>query len=370
MKFLILSTLALGVGSVAAACGGTPSDETTDDSSLGGQPDSSGGASSGGTGDGVGGTAQGGQPNTDPPTVVSVMPASGAKGVDADAVIQITFSEPMDREMTASAYGSERDPIASEQVDFSWNSSSTVLTITPKAPLPYKEVGHLDDSPTILNFTLLAAAQDAQGQPMEEDFVSFFSPWKLMSQEIPVDITNSAFAVYEKPETNLIRMQYVADAGDDNCPAHVNPSSPGDVGGANGLKGRRSGVYSYSLADLVDRPLVSAKLTLFTTKRDIDWFSKLTLDKLESQTLSLATGAAAGAPDNLSYDTADGPQQKMTAFDFFYFDVTELVKTDLETESTWSMYRVGYDAVDLSHAASGNRVICAGMSLNVSYLVE
>lgn len=106
------------------------------------------------------------------PFIVSVSPANGALGVESDAVLVITFSEPMDREATESAYLSEDLP--SSDVSFGWNDDSTVLTITPNQPLLLAAGGD-PALVTALDYTYVVSdlARDAQGAALVARAFSF-----------------------------------------------------------------------------------------------------------------------------------------------------------------------------------------------------
>lgn len=78
-------------------------------------------------------------PDTTPPAVVGLTPGDQASGVAQDATIVITFSEPMNRAATQSAYQSADLPAG--DVTFSWNDPGTELTLTPSAPLQYTAAG-------------------------------------------------------------------------------------------------------------------------------------------------------------------------------------------------------------------------------------
>lgn len=115
-------------------------------------PDAGNGTASGGT-SGAGGTGStssdtppdstnesdaggaGGTPATVPgaPRVMSVSPSDGATGVAADAVVTLTFSEPMNPSTVQTAYSSSDLPASS--VNFNWSAGNTVLQIAPHQPL-------------------------------------------------------------------------------------------------------------------------------------------------------------------------------------------------------------------------------------------
>lgn len=97
------------------------------------------------------------------PSIVSVSPADGARGVSNDVRIVITFSVPMDPARTEAAYQSEAVP--SSGVSFSWNDTGTVLTITPDDTLDYP-MGSDPDAVEVrpINYFLSASAQALDGQ--------------------------------------------------------------------------------------------------------------------------------------------------------------------------------------------------------------
>ena len=97
------------------------------------------------------------------PTVVSISPANAATGVRADAKIIVTFSQPMDQAATQAAYQSSDLPASS--VGFTWDASSTVLTVKPNAPLEYAKGTTISIEPKSYAFTLTGAAKDKSGSP-------------------------------------------------------------------------------------------------------------------------------------------------------------------------------------------------------------
>ena len=95
------------------------------------------------------------------PTVVSVSPANAATGVRADAKIIVTFSQPMDQAATQAAYQSSDLPASS--VGFTWDASSTVLTIKPNAALEYAKGITFTTAATAYALTLTGTAKDKTG---------------------------------------------------------------------------------------------------------------------------------------------------------------------------------------------------------------
>jgi Bacterial Ig-like domain len=98
------------------------------------------------------------------PRVVSVSPANGATGVRSDAKIIVTFSQPMDRALTQAAYQSTDLPSAN--VTFGWDTSGTVMTIKPNAPLEYAKGTTIGTEAKSHSFTLTGEAKDTAGTPL------------------------------------------------------------------------------------------------------------------------------------------------------------------------------------------------------------
>jgi hypothetical protein len=113
---------------------------------------------------------EGGVPNeaivdTEPPRIVQVTPADGASGVEATALIEVQFNEPMDPLTTASAYSSESLP--PEAVTLSWNSAGDTLTITPQAPLELAELKNPKQPALEYSYGFSSEATDLAGNPLE-----------------------------------------------------------------------------------------------------------------------------------------------------------------------------------------------------------
>ena len=100
-----------------------------------------------------------------PPTVVMTSPAADATGVLADAVIEISFSEAMDKASVQTAWQSSELPAS--EVTFGWNAEGTVLTVTPNAPLAIAEIATLDDPAESFAFALDGIATDLAGNPLD-----------------------------------------------------------------------------------------------------------------------------------------------------------------------------------------------------------
>jgi Bacterial Ig-like domain len=147
-----------------------------------------------------------------PPTVVSVSPENGAKGVTSDATIVITFSETMERVSTQASYQSAALPAGG--VTFSWNDESTILTIKPNTPLIYAA----GDKPATLvaksyNFSLTNTAKDVSGNALSE-VSSSFSTLRQVYVEVPSQPTLNG-TVSSNGDLGLGSSTGIINVGDD-----------------------------------------------------------------------------------------------------------------------------------------------------------
>jgi Bacterial Ig-like domain len=105
------------------------------------------------------------------PTVVSVSPADGLRGVASGARIVVSFSRPMDQLATQAAYQSGSLPASG--VTFDWDSAGTVLTITPNAPLDYARGMNTSVAAKAYGFKLTSVAKDKAGNALTPLNVGF-----------------------------------------------------------------------------------------------------------------------------------------------------------------------------------------------------
>jgi Bacterial Ig-like domain len=120
-------------------------------------------------------------PDTTAPTIVSLELASAvrgsvkatpgvtARGVDKDANIVITFSEPMNRAATQAAYQSSKEGIRAADVVFAFDASGKVLTINPNKDLDYSSGSKRNEH----TFTLTGTATDLSGNALSPETFTF-----------------------------------------------------------------------------------------------------------------------------------------------------------------------------------------------------
>jgi hypothetical protein len=125
----------------------------------------------------------------EPPRVLSVSPSDGALGVESNAEIVITFSEPMATSSIEAAYQSPDLPVS--RLTFTWNEAGTELTIKPTAPLVYQagtaqSDGALDFLPKTYHYGFAELTSRAASSSSSGDSFSF-STLRQVSADLPAD---------------------------------------------------------------------------------------------------------------------------------------------------------------------------------------
>jgi Bacterial Ig-like domain/Bacterial Ig domain len=123
--------------------------------------------------------------DTTAPTIVSSTPANAGTGVLATDNIVITFSEPMNKLVTQSAYQSATSRILPAQVQFSFNTEGTVLTINPNASLLI--AGGADPAIVVAvpyAFQITNLATDLAGNPLATSSFTFTTQRRI-TQNLP-----------------------------------------------------------------------------------------------------------------------------------------------------------------------------------------
>jgi hypothetical protein len=265
------------------------------------------------------------------PFFVSVARGNVARGVESDALVVISFSEPMDRQATEAAYLSEDLPSAA--VTFSWNADSTVLTITPDDPL-LLAAGVDPEAVEALDYTYVITdqARDARGQALTGRAFSFSTARQL---------TQTFAAIQDRDLTGNFRSNGSYGSGD--CARNQTTVCVGDSGTPPDLQFR--GFLSFDLRSLPSdlTRIAMAELTFEITDTNGNAFNSL--GSLLAEHVSFATidatafdadpldslgaftgGANVGATlaiDVLDTIGADIAAERMTQVRFRFQDVTD-----------------------------------------------
>ncbi|MEO8181123.1 MAG: Ig-like domain-containing protein [Deltaproteobacteria bacterium] len=198
------------------------------------------------------------------PRIVSVSPADGARGVTNDVDIVITFNVPMEQAQTEAAYQSEAVP--SSGVSFSWNDDSTVLTITPDAPLDYPTGTDPDDVESRpISFFLSASAQDQDGKHLSAPAEFSFALLRQINVSLSAQQNRDLTGSYRSNDTY----------GQGDCARNQDTVCVGDNGGNDGIQYK--GFMSFDISSLPTSmaQLSSARLNFQITERDGNPFNGL-----------------------------------------------------------------------------------------------
>jgi hypothetical protein len=131
-------------------------------------------------------------PDTTAPTVVSVTPSNGTRGVAKDVSIVVVFSEPMDQGKTEMAYASSSLPASG--VTFSWSADKTQLTIDPKSDLAYAIGSATTLEPMKYAFAIGTGASDLAGNAMGQAYAVEFATSRRIEQKL----TGSIWSIYHE----------------------------------------------------------------------------------------------------------------------------------------------------------------------------
>jgi hypothetical protein len=119
-----------------------------------------------------------------PPTIIAnaIVPANNSTGVRSDTKISIAFSEPMNRQTTEAAFASSDIPSRT----YSWDSSGTILTVTPAGGLAYATGTDPALAPLSYSFSLTTTATDLAGNHLQGGSAVTFSTLRKITLEVGV----------------------------------------------------------------------------------------------------------------------------------------------------------------------------------------
>ncbi|MFL5345158.1 MAG: Ig-like domain-containing protein [Hyalangium sp.] len=123
-------------------------------------------------------------PDTTPPTVLSFSPAYAAIGVARDAVVTVTFSEPMDKASAQTAFAITSPPGFKFGV-FGWNAAGTEMTFNPDTDFAYG---------TEVIWSVATTAKDLSGNALENNVTSTFRAVRQNTVTLDFDVRTSGNA--------------------------------------------------------------------------------------------------------------------------------------------------------------------------------
>jgi hypothetical protein len=109
-------------------------------------------------------TTTGPAPDTTPPTVLSTSPSQASIGNARNALLEVVFSEPMNRASVQAAF-SITSPAGLNGGSFSWNEAATVMTYVPPTSFAYG---------TEVSWQVSTGARDAAGNALAETVLRGF----------------------------------------------------------------------------------------------------------------------------------------------------------------------------------------------------
>ncbi|WP_228560201.1 MULTISPECIES: Ig-like domain-containing protein [Myxococcus] len=121
-------------------------------------------------------TTTGPAPDTTPPTILNTTPGQAAIGVPRDPVIEVLFSEPMDRTSVQNAFAIT-SPAGQNSGSFNWNEADTVMTYALPSIVTYG---------TTITWQLSTLAKDKSGNTLQEAGHSEFRIVRQASMTMPI----------------------------------------------------------------------------------------------------------------------------------------------------------------------------------------
>jgi hypothetical protein len=292
--------------------------------------------------------------DTTPPTVVSITPADGAKGVKEDASIVITFSEAMDQAATQVAYTSTDLPASA--VTFNWNTEGTTLTIKPNDFLDYA-VGEDPAKTYALNVT--NAAKDAAGNAL--------TPF------------TSSFSTLRRIKITILTIRGLSGTAFSNNAFITNSFRAGDT--LNPISNTIAAARTYITVDLSVIPngvkstdIAYAELRVYKIARANDPYSFFGLVRLDhvnyGPTSDNSAGAIFNTPSLASLGVFDDSSKEDSAF--IIADVTAAVIDDFSNRAArdnLSQYRLAFPGISTNNDNNSNEVVFLPTDVDVTLLL-
>ncbi|WP_237080593.1 Ig-like domain-containing protein [Myxococcus xanthus] len=153
-------------------------------------------------------TTTGPAPDTILPTLLNTTPGQASIGVLRDAVIEVLFSEPMDRASVQTAFAIT-SPAGLNSGSFSWNEAETVMTYVLPSKLEYG---------TNVTWQLSTNAKDKAGNALEETTQREFRVVRQAAMTMPLIPSASGTITAGSPERhyrlyNAYELERIGDNG-------------------------------------------------------------------------------------------------------------------------------------------------------------
>ena len=290
--------------------------------------------------------------DTTPPTIVSVTPADGQRGVSSDAVVEIRFSEAMNTAATEAAYESSDLPVPG--VTFTWQDDNRVLVIRPAQPLRIASGTDVSQvSAAQYAYRLRGDASDVAGNRLSPLAVVFF---------VARQIEQTLGSVRDRTLTGSWRSDGVYGVVD--CEIQDNTVCAGDSPSA-GEPGYR-GFISFDPRVLPSDHLAvtAAELSLTMSSEfntPFDDLGPLHIDQIRFEAIDTAAYEAVAETALGLLSTAADPGDTMRA------DVLAAFGPDARA-GRLSQYRIRFDTAS-NVDGNADLIVCdwAGAELRVSY---
>jgi Big-like domain-containing protein len=286
------------------------------------------------------------------PTVSSVTPADGQRGVLGDAAVEIRFSEAMNPTATEAAY--ESADLPAERVTFSWRDDDRVLVIRPEQPLRVASGTDITRvSAAQYTYRLQSGASDVAGNRLSPLSVSFF---------VAREIEQTLGTVRDRTLTGSWRSDGVYGVVD--CEIQDNTVCVGDSSstGEPGYRGFIS--FDPKLLPSDHLAISAAELSLTMTAEfntPFDDLGPLHIDKLRFDAIDTAAYEAPAEAALGLLSTAADPGDTMRV------DVLGALQADAR-EGRLNQYRIRFDRAS-NVDGNADVIVCdwAGAQLRVTY---